>query len=98
MQFSLMVLVVAFLFNFAWEVLQMPLYKVDGYNLQSLAFCALAAVSDAMMVLLLYYGFALIYRAPLWVQSLTILQIAALIVVGGAGAILTEIILTSKGS
>ncbi|HXI00018.1 MAG TPA: hypothetical protein VNI52_07095 [Sphingobacteriaceae bacterium] len=97
-QFTFIVVILAFLLNFTWEVLQMPLYKAGSYNIESIAFCALASIADSIMVLLLYYSFAVIYKDPIWVQGLTVQRIAPLILVGGIGAILAEIGYTSKGN
>jgi high-affinity K+ transport system ATPase subunit B len=60
----------AVLFNFLWEMLQMPLYKAMGNNIQAAVFCALAAVADAIMILLLYLGLAFIYKNPFWIEGL----------------------------
>jgi hypothetical protein len=90
--------ILAFLLNFAWEVIQMPLFKGTSFNIQSVTFCALASVADAIMVLLIYFCFALIYRNSLWVQNLTLPRIVLVILVGAIGAILAEIRHVSTGS
>ncbi len=54
-------LVLAFLLNFAWEVIQIPLYNNASFSVQHIAFCALASVADVTMVLLIYFCFAFIY-------------------------------------
>ncbi|OJY97497.1 MAG: hypothetical protein DI535_21880 [Citrobacter freundii] len=97
-RFVVITLVLAFLFNLAWEVLQMPLYKDAPFNIQHIAFCALASVADAIMVLLIYFCFALIYKNPLWVQEFTMLRILILMLVGGIGAILAEMRHLSLGN
>ncbi len=91
-------LVFAFLLNFAWEVLQMPLYKDASFDIEHIAFCALASVADAIMVLLIYLCFALIYKNPLWVQNLTLLRILLLLLVGAIGAIVAEMRHVSTGN
>jgi len=53
--FVLITLVFAFIFNFAWELLQIPLYKDAPYTFTHIEFCALASVADAIMVLLIYF-------------------------------------------
>jgi len=60
--FIFILILFAVLFNFVWEMLQMPLYKGMGNNIQSAVFCALAAVADAIMISLLYLGFAFSYK------------------------------------
>lgn len=95
----LLITILAFLLNFAWEVVQGPLYEGFSKDIQHIAFCALAAVADAVMVLLLYLAFALVYnKNPFWVQKLTTLRIAIVVLAGGIGAILTEMRHLSEGN
>ena len=89
---------VAFILNFAWELVQMPLYKNAPYDLAHIAFCALASVADVIMVLLIYSCFALIYKNPLWVKRLTAFRIVLLMLVGGLGAIVAEVRHLSAGN
>lgn len=91
-------LVLAFLLNFAWEVIQMPLYKNASYTIQHIAFCALASVADAIMVLLIYFCFALIYKNQFWAQNLTLSRILLLMLVGTIGAIVAEMRHVSAGN
>ncbi|MDF9799181.1 hypothetical protein OKW21_004444 [Catalinimonas alkaloidigena] len=84
------ILILAFLFNLVWEVLQGPLYEGFQYNIKHISICALASVADAMWVMLLYYIFALIYRDFFWIQKLKKKRIVLVILVGGMGAILSE--------
>lgn len=81
----------AFFFNVAWEILQIPLFKGGVYGWQHILFCIWASVADVIMVLLIYFGFALIYKNALWVKNLNIKRIILLLLTGGAGAVLTEI-------
>ena len=90
-RFTFIALGLAFLLNFAWEVVQMPFYKGASFDIQHIAFCSLASVADAIMVLLLYFCFALIYKKPLWVQDLAFSRILILMFVGGIGAIGAEL-------
>ena len=76
----------------------MPLYKGSFYSIEQMAFCALASVADAIMVLLLYFGVALIFKNPLWVQRFKWQHIAIVILIGGAGAVLAEMRHLSLGS
>ena len=98
-KFIILATILAFLLNFAWEVLQGPLYEGYVYDIQHISFCALAAVADAIMVLLLYLGFALVYnKNPFWAHKLTILRIAVVVMAGGIGAILIEMRHLSEGN
>lgn len=94
----LVIAVLAFLLNFVWEVLQLPLYKDAAYDLQHIAFCALASVVDALMVLLLYLCFALINKKTFWAQDMGFRQVFILMLIGGIGAIIAEIAYTSAGN
>ena len=97
-RFIFIMLVMAFLLNFAWEVAQVPLYKGASFNKEHITFCALASVADAIMVLLLYFSFGLINNNPLWVQRLTLLRILILMLAGGLGAVAVEIKYLSSGT
>ncbi len=96
--FVLIISVLAFLFNIVWELAQAPLYKGYTGNLQHTAFCILASVSDAVMVLLIYFGFALIYKNLFWADNLTWQRISMIMIIGGIGAILIEVEHISSGS
>jgi hypothetical protein len=96
--FILILIILSVLFNFAWEMLQMPLYKAMGNNIQSAVFCALAAVADAILILLLYVGFAFIYKNPFWIEGLQWKRVLLIMIIGGTGAILAEIRHLSAGN
>ena len=97
-KFTLTVFVLAFFMNYAWELLQGPLYEGYSYNAKMISFCALASVADAIMVLLLYFSFAVIYKKTFWIGHLSFIKISFLLIVGGIGAVLTEIRHTSEGN
>lgn len=88
----------AFLLNFLWEVSQGFLYVGYQYDWKHIAFCALASVADVVMVLILFYGFVLVYGEIGWTQNLTPIRVALLTLAGGAGAIVAEKIHTARGS
>ncbi len=95
---SVIIIVWALLLNFIWEVAQMPLFGGMVFNIENILFCALASVADAIMTLLLYFGFAFIYDKPFWIKNMTPLRTTSLIIAGGIGAILAEIRHTSLGN
>ena len=97
-RYIFIITVLAFLLNFAWELIQIPLYKNPSYNIDHIAFCALASLADTIMVLLLYFVFAFIFRNQLWIQHLKWHRILIVILVGGTGAVLAEIRHLSLGS
>ena len=94
----LAILVLGFILNFVWELVQMPLYKDAPYTTSHIAFCALASVADALMVLLIYLVLALVFKTPFWVQNINWQRVVIVIVVGGVGAILSEMRHLSLGS
>ncbi len=94
----LIITIISFLLNFAWELIQVPLYVPSFYSIAHVAFCTLASVADAIMVLLLYFGFALIFRNLLWTEHLKWRCIVIVILTGGTGAVLAEIRHLSLGT
>ena len=97
-RFVITTILLAFLFNVAWEILQMPLFKGGVYEWQHILFCVLASVADVITVLLIYFGFALIYKNALWVKKLNPNRIIVLILTGGVGAVLAEVWQLSIGT
>jgi signal transduction histidine kinase len=97
-RFTIVSIILGFLFNFAWEVIQIPLFKDASFSLGHILFCALASIADVIMVLLLYYGFAVIYKNPMWIKNLTALKIIVLMMGGGIGAVLAEMRHVSQGN
>jgi hypothetical protein len=83
--------VISFSLNFLWELLQGPLYEGFKYDWQHISFCALASIADMLMVLILFFAFALIYRNVYWVTDLDYEKIVPLILIGSVGAIFGEI-------
>ncbi len=92
------ILIMAFLFNFVWEVIQMPLYRDAPFSVAHIAFCGLASIADALMVLLIYLSFALVMKNPFWGQNLTLSMILMVMVVGGLGAVAAEMRHLSSGT
>ncbi len=88
----------SFLLNYAWEIGHCPLYTVCAYDRPHLIFLALASLADVIMAGLLYFGFALIYRNGLWIMHLTTSRVFWLMLVGGAGATVSEIAHLSAGN
>ena len=95
---SVTIILWALSLNFIWEMAQMPLFRGMVFNIENILFCALASVADAIMTLLLYFGFAFIYDESFWIKNMTPLGTTSLIIVGGIGAILAEIRHTSLGN
>ncbi len=85
-----LILAVAFVLNFLWEMAQMPFFKNMPFNWETTLFCALASIADCIMVLLLYFGFGLMYKNSLWFRRPRFLEVMLLVITGGLGAVLAE--------
>lgn len=77
---------VSFSLNFIWELAQGPLYEGFEYDWEHISFCALASLADMLMVLILLFGFGLVYKNVFWIRSMDINKILPLIFIGSAGA------------
>lgn len=97
-KFILTITGLAFLLNFAWELAQMPLYDRSSFTINHIAFCALGSVADAIMVLLLYLGFTLIFKNIFWIYPLKGQQIVIVVLICGIGAALSEMRHLSLGN
>ena len=97
-RFISLVTVLAFLLNFAWELSHCPLYKGCGYDFAHVTFLALASLADAILAVLLYFGFALVYRNGMWAHPLTAMRGFWLMVVGGTGAAVSEMAHLAAGN
>ncbi len=89
--YTIIIILFAFLLNAAWEILQIPLYKGGVYEWDHILFCVLASVADVIMVLLIYFGFAFIYKNELWIKNFSASRIIILVLTGGVGAVVAEI-------
>jgi hypothetical protein len=96
-KFILIALSISFSLNFAWEIFHSPLYQGYVNNAKHVLISALASLADALMVLLLYIGFAFLFKNPYWIQSLTIKRTALVAITGGTGAIVSEMIHIFRG-
>ena len=59
----------AFLLNFVWEILQMPLFALapaDTSHLSVIKMCALATVADGFIMLIAYWMAAAVARSRYW--------------------------------
>lgn len=97
-RFVFITTILAFILNFVWETAQLPLYKNNVYDLIHVSFCALASVADVIVVQLIYFGFALIYKDTFWIKNINIQRALLLILIGGIGATLAEMRYLSEGN
>ena len=88
--YTIIIILIAFLFNVAWEILQIPLYKGGVYEWDHILFCVLASVADVIMVQLIYFGFAFIFKSAFWIKNLSTTRIIILALTGGIGAVVAE--------
>lgn len=86
-----------FIGNLLWEIAHGQLYEGFRYDADHLAFCALASVADMLMVLLLFFGFAILYKDIDWIGNLNPGRTSLLVTVGTLGAILAEIWHVGRG-
>lgn len=96
-RYVLNIALTAFVVNLFWEIAHGTLYSGFEYDLKHIGFCALASVADMLMVLLLIFGFAILYKDAYWIWKLNIQRLALLIAVGTVGAILGEIWHIARG-
>lgn len=89
-RFVLIMAVISFIINEVWELLQMPLYRSAYYNLGHIVFCTLGALADMIMVLLLYFSFAFIYKNLFWIAQRNWFKIFVVMLTGAVGAVLSE--------
>ena len=97
-RFIFITLLLAFILNFSWEIIQGPLYKGFTYSISHIVFCGLASLADAIMVILIYFVLAIIYKDPLWIKHINLQRTLILILIGGIGAILAEMRHLSLGN
>ena len=97
-QFFLMMTVLGFILNFAWELLQMPLYDNTSFKISHVGFCALGSVADAIMVVLIYFSLAIVFKTLFWMRPLKWQRIIVAVLIGGVGSALSEIRHLSLGN
>lgn len=78
----LVLLVVGFLLNLVWELLQMPLFTESVPYLDHVGLCVFASVGDAMMVLALYALMAGVRRDRYWIRDLRWPEVATTVLLG----------------
>ncbi len=96
-RFVIAVAVTSFVLNFVWELAQGPLYEGFEYDLKHISFCALASIADMLMVFILLFAFGLLYENAYWITKMDSSRVIPLILIGGTGAILAEVLHTLRG-
>ena len=95
--FILILIIIGFVLNFIWELLHSPLYVGYINNTHHVLISALASVADALMSIFLYACFAFIFKNPFWIKFLIIKRAVLVGIVGGMGAIVSEMLHVSGG-
>ncbi|MDP9414357.1 MAG: hypothetical protein M3Q08_09765 [Pseudomonadota bacterium] len=81
---ELNIAIFAFLLNYPWEFLQIPLYAMPLDRLPSevIRICSIAAVGDAVIMLVSYWAVVLFARSRWWILRPIARQILGFIAVG----------------
>ncbi len=81
---ELNIAIFAFLLNYPWEFLQIPLYAMppDTLPWRVIRRCSIAAVGDAVIMLVSYWAVVLFARSRWWILRPAALQILGFVAVG----------------
>jgi len=82
--------------NYAWEMLQMPLYTGAGQGL-GWRRCLLAALGDVAILAVLYLAMAAVTRSWLWFRPLSLGRAALLVALGALAAVGVELHALAQG-
>ncbi len=73
---------VAFLLNFVWEMLQMPLFSDNDFSLITNTYCFLASIGDVLLVYIIYFAGVFLLKDYKWFYFWNIEKIALVILLG----------------
>jgi hypothetical protein len=90
------ILIFAFLLNFVWELLQMPLFgEFSEYPYyQIILHCTKATSGDVVISLVAFAGACLITRSRMWIVSMNKSGVVAFLVIGLVITIVFELLAT----
>lgn len=92
-RFLVTVGIVAFVCNYIWEMLQMPLFTNMGFDdMHAWAFCLLATIGDVIIILFILMLGKWLFGPWRWPEKLNGRRILYLILAGLGIAIITEVI------
>lgn len=82
----------AFLLNYPWELMQVPLYQSmpEAAHWDAIKVCTRATLGDGIIMLLAYWGAALLVRDRWWVARPGLAPVLALIAIGVGITVLLE--------
>ncbi len=86
----------AFLLNFVWELLQMPLFAgfADFPYYQTILHCTKATLGDVVISLVAFAGACLITRSRMWIISMNSSGVVAFLAIGLVITIVFELLAT----
>lgn len=95
---ELNVVIFAFLLNFVWEFWQVPFYRdmPSAPHWQATTVCSLAAVGDAVIMLVAFCAVAAIMRARTWVLKPSAPQVVVFTMTGIAITLMMEWVATES--
>ncbi len=96
-KYIITIAITSLVLNLIWEISQGPLYEGYEYDWKHISFCALASIPDMLMVLLLLFGFGMIYKDLYWIKGMGAKKVFLLALAGFSGAILAEVFHTIRG-
>ena len=96
---ELTVFIFAFLLNFVWEFLQVPLYEgmAEAVHWDAIKTCARASLADGGIMLVGFWSTALLWRTRSWVLRPTTRQVVVFSGVGVVITIVAEYLATTQG-
>lgn len=82
----------AFLLNYPWELMQVPLYQSmpEAAHWDAIKVCTRATLGDGIIMLLAYWGAALLVQDRWWVARPSLAPVLALIAIGVGITVLLE--------
>ena len=94
------VFIFAFLLNYPWELLQVPLYQgmPEAAHWDAIKVCTRATLGDAVIMLLSYWGAALLVRDRWWIERPRLAPVLTLIGIGVGITVLLERLATASHS
>ncbi|MDP1708531.1 MAG: hypothetical protein Q8L89_05640 [Gammaproteobacteria bacterium] len=100
LRIEFMLLIYAFLVNLLWEMLQMPLftYPVTVTVWQASLECAQVSAGDALMLLVSFWGVALVRQSRRWILQPTAGALALFLVPGLVMTVVFEALATGSWS
>ena len=96
---ELTVFIFAFLLNFVWEFLQVPLYQdmAEAVHWHGIRTCAQASAADGVIMLVGFWSTALLWRTRSWVLRPTTRQVVVFSGVGVGITTVVEYLATTQG-